>query len=155
MSAEPFYEATIFKHVTDAIHPPPDVHALLFDLGGVILQINWNRVFQQWAKSSPLSAREMGNRFQMDTTYEQHERGQLSSSQYFSYLRNVVEYKGSDESFLKGWNTVFVREVNDVVDLLPCLKSKGPIYLLTNSNPTHEAFWRAAYSQTINLFTET
>lgn len=155
MSAEPFYEATIFKHVTDAIHLPPDIHALLFDLGGVIIQIDWNRVFQQWARCSPLSAREMCNRFQMDTAYEQHERGQLSASQYFSYLRNVVEFKGSDESFLKGWNAVFVREVKDVVDLLPRLKSKVPIYLLTNSNPTHEVFWRDAYFNTIKLFTDT
>jgi glucose-1-phosphatase len=155
MSAEPFYEATIFKHMTNAINLSPDIQALLFDLGGVIIQIDWNRVFQQWARCSPLSAREMGDRFQMDTAYEQHERGQLSASQYFSYLRNVVEFKGSDESFLKSWNAVFVREVKDVVDLLPCLKSKVPIYLLTNSNPTHEAFWRDAYSHTINLFTDT
>jgi FMN phosphatase YigB (HAD superfamily) len=140
--------------VTDAVYLPPDIHALLFDLGGVIIEIDWNRVFQRWAKFSSLSVQKISHRFQMDTAYEQHERGEMSAAQYFAYLRNVVEFKGDEESFTQGWNAVFVREVKDVVNLFPYLRSKVPIYLLTNSNPTHEAFWRTAYSDTINMFTD-
>lgn len=133
---------------------PPGIEALLFDLGGVIIELDWNRVFQLWAKHSPLSAEEIGNRFQMDAAYGQHERGQLSAAQYFTYLRSIVEFKGDDEVFVQGWNAVFVEEIKDLVNIIPRLKSKVPVYVLTNSNPTHEVFWRTTYSETINLFTD-
>ena len=133
---------------------PPSIEALLFDLGGVIIEIDWKRVFQLWARDSPLSPKEIGNRFRMDRAYEQHERGQLSSTQYFTYLKSIFEFKGDDEAFVQGWNSVFVREVEDVVNIIPRLKSKVPVYVLTNSNPTHEVFLRTTYSETINLFTD-
>ena len=139
--------------MSDDLYLPPRIEAFLFDLGGVIIELDWNRVFQQWAKHSPLSVQEIGNRFEMDDAYEQHERGQLSAAQYFAHVRAIVNFKGTDEAFVQGWNAVFVNEVNDVVNILPRLKSKLPVYLLTNSNPTHEIFWRTTFPEAINLFT--
>jgi len=130
------------------------IEALLFDLGGVIIEIDWKRVFRRWARQSALSVREIANRFRMDEAYERHERGELTAEEYFAYLRSVVEYRGADEAFMDGWNAVFVRELKDTVRLLPDLKAKMPLYLLTNSNPTHEAFWRRTYPGIIALFTD-
>jgi putative hydrolase of the HAD superfamily len=107
-----------------------------------------------WATHSPLSRLEIGKRFSMDAAYEQHERGELTEAEYFAHLRAVLEFRGDDEELRHGWNAVFTEEIEPTVRLLPSLKSRMPIYLFSNSNPTHEAFWRTTYSETIGLFTD-
>lgn len=133
---------------------PPNIKALLFDLGGVIIRIDWNKIFDQWAERCPFTSDEIHNRFSMDSAYKQHERGELSAADYFAYLKSKLGYEGDDQAFIDGWNAIFVGEVGETVTLLNHLKTKIPLYLLTNSNPTHELFWRNTYSGTIELFTD-
>jgi len=131
-----------------------NIKALLFDLGGVVIGIDWEHVFESWAKHSPLSPDEMCRRFKMDNAYEQHERGELSEAGYFAHLRPLLEFEGNDEAFRNGWNAVFVGEIEETVEVLRRLRSRIPLYLLSNSNPTHEAFWKGAHSDTIALFSK-
>jgi glucose-1-phosphatase len=131
-----------------------EAQALLFDLGGVVIAIDWERVFERWAQHSPLSPDEIYGRFRMDKAYEQHERGELSESEYFAHLRPLLEFEGDDEALRSGWNAVFAGEIKETVQVLQRLRPKIPLYLFSNSNPTHEAFWKRAYSDTVGLFTQ-
>lgn len=136
------------------MHLPSGIKALLFDLGGVVLQLDWKMVFTQWAKHCPFSPAEVGRRFSMDTAYEQHERGKLSGAEYFAHLRSMFDFSGDEKALIDGWNALFVGEVEETVAIIARLKSEVPVYLLTNSNPAHEEFWRATYADTIALFTD-
>lgn len=131
---------------------PPEVSALLFDLGGVLLDIDWHRVFLEWSRYSPLSSVEIAARFRMDRAYRDHECGRMSAHDYFAYLKQKVEYEGDDRSFVLGWNSIFVGPVNDTVAMLDTLGRRFPLYLLTNTNGTHETQWRTAYASIIGRF---
>ncbi len=138
--------------VRTSLPKSPEVSALLFDLGGVLLDIDWRRVFLEWSRYSPLSAAEIAARFQMDWAYREHECGHMSAHDYFAYLKQKVEYEGDERSFVLGWNSIFVGPITDTVDLLDTLGRRFPLYLLTNTNATHEAQWRTAYASIIGRF---
>ena len=130
-------------------HP---VDALLFDLGGVVIDIDFDRAFRHWAEASKLSLQEIRDRFTMDADYEQHERGELEASEYFAYLRQTLELDGDDEAIARGWNAIFVGEISDTVDAILAVRERIPCYALTNSNPSHRAVWTQAYPRVVSAF---
>ena len=132
----------------------PKVNVLLFDLGGVLLEIDWMRVFLQWSSNSRLSAAEMADRFSMDVAYQNHECGQISGSEYFSYLREIMQYQGDEASFILGWNSIFVGLVNETINTLANISPEISLCLLTNTNTTHETEWRTIYSAVIDQFSK-
>jgi putative hydrolase of the HAD superfamily len=135
------------------MHRNTDIEILLFDLGGVIIEVDWEKAFNFWSAYSTLSVTEIRNRFPVDFMYDQYERGEVSAQDYFAHLRNVIEYTGSDESLIQGWNSILGREIEETVGVIKALEPDIPVYLLTNTNPTHEVAWREKYPQTIDLFT--
>lgn len=135
-----------------AITLPAGVEAVLFDLGGVIIDIDWQPMFQHWARHSPLSAAEMAARFAMDAPYAEHERGRLDGTDYFAHLREVMRYEGSAAEMIAGWNSIFTGEIAATVDLVRRIRHDVPCYLLTNTNPTHETAWRRDHASAIELF---
>ncbi len=70
--------------------------ALLFDLGGVVLDIDFNRAFEHWLPISGLTLAEIKTAFQFDLPYQQHERGEISADAYFAHLRRVLRLQDDD-----------------------------------------------------------
>lgn len=53
-----------------------DVRALLFDLGGVVLEVDFGRAFRLWAQRAGCDASELRDRFAFDHAYGAYECGQ-------------------------------------------------------------------------------
>ena len=140
--------------MTTSLTLPHGISALVFDLGGVLVDIDWRRVFTRWAAHSPFSVDEIAVRFQMDGPYERHERGELDAANYFAHLRARLRFAGSDEALIDGWNAIFVGEIAPTVALVERYATQVPCFLLTNTNPTHEAAWRRDYPRAIAPFHE-
>ena len=131
---------------------PHHVEALLFDLGGVVIDIDFDRVFRSWRGLSQLPIEEIRRRFAMDSAYEQHERGEIDACEYFNHLRNVLELKGSDEAIARGWNAIFVGERTESLHDILSARGQLPCFAFTNSNPTHQAVWMAHYPRVVAAF---
>jgi putative hydrolase of the HAD superfamily len=70
--------------------PSDSVEALLFDLGGVVIEIDFDRVFSHWALCSNQNLGTIKSRFTFDSYYERHERGEIEASEYFASLRRSL-----------------------------------------------------------------
>ncbi len=58
----------------------PDVRALVFDLGNVLVEIDFSRVLSVWAGYAGLEPEELSPRFTLQNKYhERFERGEISS----------------------------------------------------------------------------
>ncbi len=128
------------------------IDALLFDLGGVILEIDFNRVFEAWGAHSGVPAAVIRSRFQFDAVYESHERGQITAPAYFESLRASLGIDISDAQFTAGWNAIFRGEVPGVAALLRQLKERLPLYVFSNTNATHHAYWAREFAGTLGYF---
>ena len=81
------------------------VDALLFDLGGVVIEIDFARAFSYWSLYSSQDRGIIKSRFEFDSYYECHERGEIDASEYFASLRTSLGINIRDEEFIKGWNS--------------------------------------------------
>jgi glucose-1-phosphatase len=131
-----------------------NIDGLLFDIGGVVFEIDFVRAVQTWSSWSRLSAEEIQYRFKMDEAYEQHERGQMQSAEYFNHLRKVLELEADDAEIELGWNAIFQAEMVDTVSCILAAKDKLPCFAFSNSNPVHQKFWMDAYPRAIASFHE-
>jgi putative hydrolase of the HAD superfamily len=126
--------------------------ALLFDLGGVVLDIDFDRVFHAWAARASCDPKALRRRFKFDDAYERHERGELDASGYFASLRRSLRLSLSDDDFTAGWSDLYVAPVPGMLAVLAGASERFPLYAFTNSNPTHQAVWTTRYATELSIF---
>ena len=131
---------------------PGEVGALLFDFGGVLIEISFDRVFARWADLAGVDVELVKSRFQHGEAYQGHERGELAFSAYFQSLREELRIDLTDAQFADGWNQVFGPEFEETVALLPVLRARVPLYLFSNTNAFHFDYWRSRYARALEPF---
>ena len=128
------------------------VEALLVDLGGVVIGIDFGRCFERWARSAGCSAEALAARFTFDAAYEGHERGALGTTAYWDHLRDTLSIGISDEDLLDGWNDIYEGATHDVVELLRRAGATWPLYGFTNTNPAHQSEWVHRFAAELSIF---
>jgi putative hydrolase of the HAD superfamily len=129
-----------------------DIDALLFDLGGVIVDVDFARVTRRWAQLAGHDAETLRCRFSLDDAYAQHERGAIDARAYFQSLRSSLGIDITDAEFLDGWNAIFGGVIPGIEPLLARAADRLRLYLFSNSNPTHEKYWVKEYARTLAPF---
>ena len=128
------------------------VDALLFDLGGVIVEIDFDRVFGIWGAHAGVPAAVIRSRFAFDAAYRAHERGEISAAAYFDSLRPALGIDIADAQFQAGWDAIFVGEVAGIAALLGQATQRFPLYAFSNSNAHHHAYWAREFAGTLSHF---
>ncbi len=129
-----------------------EVKALLFDLGGVVIEIDFDRVLKRWEPISKLSFTELKATFHFDTAYERHERGEIEAAEYFAHLRDFLQLDASDDEIAACWNAFFVADLPEVLAAIAQARAELHCYAFTNTNPTHLAAWKAGFPAAFNGF---
>jgi putative hydrolase of the HAD superfamily len=131
---------------------PGSADALLFDLGGVVIDIDFNRAFARWAAHAGFDERLVRERFSPDEAYNRHEIGEIRIEDYFASLRASLGIDLTHAQLLDGWNAIFIGEVPGIPELLARAAKRMPLYAFTNTNPTHEAFWTQKFPDVMKNF---
>jgi putative hydrolase of the HAD superfamily len=132
-----------------------DIEALLFDLGGVVVDVDFARVTQRWAQLAGHDAESLRRRFSLDDAYMQHERGAIDERTYFQSLRTSLGIDITDAEFLDGWNAIFGGVIPGIEPLLARAAGRLPCYLFSNTNPAHLKYWAKAYAPALVPFRRT
>jgi FMN phosphatase YigB (HAD superfamily) len=133
-----------------AVSPP--VEALLFDLGGVMTEIDFARATARWAEHAGQPHAVIRARFTHDEAYERHERAEIDAGEYFASLRRSLGIEITDAQFLDGWNAIFVGPIAGFAEALAPVASRLPVYAFTNTNRAHEAVWSVRFAETLKPF---
>lgn len=125
--------------------PKSAIQAVLFDLGGVVLEIDFRRAFAFWARQAGIDAAAIEARYRLDEAYRRHERGQIDGPRYFAHLRETLKLALSDELMLTGWNRIFVAPVAGVAAVLEQLAPRIAVHAFSNTNDSHAQYMRRHY----------
>lgn len=132
--------------------PTPLPEALLFDLGGVLVDIDFSRALSAWAPYSALSPTELRKSFTHDLQYERHERGEIEAVEYFDHLARALQLTASPEQIERGWNAIFVGEILKTRRLVEGMRGILPCYAFTNTNASHMAAWSKLFPGVVGAF---
>ena len=128
--------------------------ALLFDLGRVVIDIDFKRAFASWAGHARCDPRIFEEQFWRDVSYRRHEVGEIDTREYFGVLKAAFDVDMSYDQFIEGWNAIFIGEMPGMAELLKRAARQLPLYAFTNTNPDHEAVWSTRYADILANFKE-
>jgi glucose-1-phosphatase len=131
---------------------PGSADALLFDLGGVIIDIDFNRAFARWAEHAGCDQASLRERFSPDAAYCRHEIGEIDHKAYFASLRTSLGIDIADAKFLDGWNAIFIGEIPGIAELLTRAGKRVALYAFSNSNRAHEDCWPLQFADVLGNF---
>jgi putative hydrolase of the HAD superfamily len=134
---------------------PGSADALLFDLGRVVLDIDFNKTLMCWAGHAGCDvAHLVGRLSSRDEIYRRHERGEISDAEFFAGLRTSLGLTLSDAQFLEGWNALFTGEISGIAPLLARAARRLPLYAFSNTNRPHVEHFSQAYADVLGHFRE-
>jgi len=141
--------------MTRPLLSPDAADALLFDLGRVWLDIDFNKTLACWAAHAGREPAQFVGRFSSrDDAYRRHERGEISDAEFFAALRTALGVDLSDAQFLEGWNALFAGVVPGIAPLLKRAAKRLPLYAFSNTNAAHVEHFSAAYAEVLGDFRE-
>jgi glucose-1-phosphatase len=147
-----------FSYTTTAMTQPSlspgSADVLLFDLGRVVLDIDFGKVMTTWAGHAGCEPAELATRFVMDENYRHHEVGKIDDAAFFASLRQSLGISISDAQFLEGWNAIFAGEMPGIAEHLARAKTSLPLYAFSNTNPPHIEHFSTAYSDVLGHFSQ-
>ena len=126
--------------------------ALIFDLGKVVFDLSFDRVFQSWATSSDRQFEEIKSKFQFDQLFDKFEKNEVSVVEFRATVSKRLNLKLIDEDFDKAWCDLYLDIYDDIENLLTELKSNYQLVALTNTNIIHNKIWRVKYANTLRHF---
>jgi putative hydrolase of the HAD superfamily len=140
--------------MTPPLLSPGSADALLFDLGRVVLDVDFNRTLGRWAAHAGCAPAQLVELFFHDEAYRRHETGAISDAEFFAALRASLGIELSDAQFLEGWNAIFVGEMPGIAPLLSRAAQRLPLYAFSNTNGAHVEHFSVAYAGVLGHFRE-
>jgi glucose-1-phosphatase len=128
--------------------------AIIFDLGNVLINISYPRIFDYW---SQVTGRKLddaqGVKSEIiDGEEMRFEVGQISAADFRRNVAAKIGFKINDSDFDKGWNNIFVG-INPGIELvLKRLKPEYRLVGLSNTNQIHTDMWRKQYPEITKYF---
>jgi glucose-1-phosphatase len=133
---------------------PGDADALLFDLGRVVLNIDFSKAIACWAGHAGCTSDDILARFVRTEAYWHHETGKISDAAYFASLRASLGIPLSDAQFLEGWNAIFAGEMPGIAPLLARAAEHLPLYVFSNTNNAHAEYFSVIHADVLGHFRE-
>ena len=132
--------------------PASAVQAIVFDLGNVLIEVDFMRCACFWAQAAGTTPESILQGFRVDRHYEAFEKGLLAADRYFRILRRQLNLELDEAAMTEGWNTILGQELLGIRDVVEALRERYPLFVLTNTNPVHEKIWATRHRDLLDRF---
>lgn len=119
--------------------------AILFDLGGVLIDLAPSRVFEHWAKAADVTPASLAARWKIEAAYKAHEKGKMEFIEFTSHLQKQLGISITQSDWKTGWNALLGQPFPELLPRLSALAKRIPLYCFSNTNQTH---WTALTART-------
>jgi HAD superfamily hydrolase (TIGR01509 family) len=113
------------------------IRTILFDLGNVLVPVNFIRCREALAEVCVLPPKEVQRILGESGLPKRYESGQVSSAEFFDTTCRLLDMKVSYEKFTQVWGEIFSPEPLVPETLLASLRARHRMILLSNTNDMH------------------
>ncbi len=113
------------------------VSTIIFDLGGVILNLDYNRTIEAFKNLGQENFDELYTQANQNRTFDRFETGDITAKEFRDYIRTFLGNEITDLKIDEAWNEMLLDLPAERIDLLNQLKKRYKIYLFSNTNEIH------------------
>ncbi|MBC7424405.1 MAG: HAD family phosphatase [Ferruginibacter sp.] len=110
---------------------------LMFDLGGVLLNIDYNKTADAFKKLGVLNFDDLYSQHEANHLFESLETGKISEEVFYSTMQQYCETGTNVQQIQTAWNAMLLDFRVDSLKFLDGLKEKYNLFLLSNTNIIH------------------
>jgi FMN phosphatase YigB (HAD superfamily) len=114
-----------------------EIKHIIFDLGGVIINLNIQLTIREFNKISAIPFDQVYTQARQTELFNLFDKGQISEYDFFSELRKQIGYEGAEADLLSAWNAMLLDIPEKRLDLLVTMKQKYDTFLLSNTCEPH------------------
>lgn len=115
---------------------------IIFDLGGVILNIDYKRTISAFRNLGIADASFLYSKSSQINLFDDLEKGNISENDFYNGIRKISGRQLTDEEIKNAWNSILIGLPGENIDLLIRLKTNHRLFLLSNTNSIHEKAYR-------------
>jgi len=128
------------------------IHAIIFDLGGVILNIDYGRTIDKLSRLSGIDFAQTYTQHRQDPLFDQFETGKISADKFRQGMKRLLNLQEmdqvSDGDLDEAWNAMLLDIPPGRINFLEKIGTQKRIFLLSNTNVIHKmAFDQIALAQ--------
>lgn len=112
---------------------------VIFDLGGVLLNIDYNRTKDAFAALGFLKFEEMYNQYHSDGLFTQLETGHVKPAEFYRQMLLHAPQGVTANDIENAWNAMLLNFRTPTLAFIASLQATKKVYLLSNTNAIHEA----------------
>jgi putative hydrolase of the HAD superfamily len=116
---------------------PSDYKNIIFDFGGVILNLDYQRTIDAFRQLGVKDFDQSYSQLNQTELFDRFEQGETSSSIFRDGLRQAFGKPVSDEKIDIAWNAMLLDLPSERLEVLERLHSKKRLSLLSNTNEIH------------------
>lgn len=129
---------------------------IIFDLGNVILDIDYQSTIKMFEKIGIENASILYSKSSQTKIFDQLETGEITKEDFILEIQKIIP-KASKSEIINAWNAIIKDLPESRIDILKNLKNKFSIFLLSNTNSIHidyivKKIGRGKYNEFYNLF---
>ncbi|MBC7866024.1 MAG: HAD family phosphatase [Gloeobacteraceae cyanobacterium ES-bin-316] len=122
---------------------------IIFDLGGVLLNIDYYITEQAFRDMGFLDFEKMYSQYSADAVFEKLETGDISNESFYNTIIERANSQITREQIALAWNAMLLDFREETLDFLESLGPGYDLYLLSNTNAIHlAAFNEIFFKQT-------
>src|ERR1041384_5970782 len=113
------------------------IQNIIFDFGGVILNIDYKLTEQAFAKLGLKDFDRIYSQATQQELFDVFEKGLMTAEQFREGIRKHIDKPVSDPEIDRAWNSMLLDLPDERVRLLDKLRTKHRLFLLSNTNEIH------------------
>ena len=116
------------------------VKALLFDLGGVIVDLDYKKTANAFENIGLQNAEKAYSQFNQTDLFNLFETGHISSEEFLAEIQNEITNQVNLSEITKAWNSMIIGFQHSKLEKIKKLSEQVPCYLLSNTNEIHLSY---------------
>ena len=110
---------------------------IIFDLGGVILDLNYQATIDAFVKIGIKDFSSLYSQKEQKQIFDDFEIGKINSNQFISSIQSLTQNYISKDEIITAWNAMLLEINTKKLDYLLSIKERFRIFLLSNTNEIH------------------
>lgn len=113
------------------------INNIIFDLGGVIIDIDYHKTSEAFLKLGASNFDASFTQSEQDALFDQYEIGKISSEIFRTSLQKKLSINVNDQEFDNAWNAMLLDIPQQRLNYIKSLKSHYKLFLFSNTNDIH------------------